>query len=133
MIPAFDDNGYLPPGIHKATLEEVAERFGWQSEVRRDEIESLQWLMGVVKGLHVKRLILNGGFVTDELEPDDVDCIILIDPAFPRNRALEEEVLDGLPFLEIDVVEEIGFDILVKGFFATDRNLIPKGMVEVVL
>lgn len=28
MIPEVDDNGNLPPGIHRATLAEVEERFG---------------------------------------------------------------------------------------------------------
>ena len=28
MIPPFKDHGYLPPGIHPATLEEVEARFG---------------------------------------------------------------------------------------------------------
>jgi hypothetical protein len=27
VIPPFDDNGYLPPGIHSATLDEIAARF----------------------------------------------------------------------------------------------------------
>jgi hypothetical protein len=32
MIPLFDDQGYLPPGIHQATLEEIETRFGRESE-----------------------------------------------------------------------------------------------------
>ena len=40
MIPPFNENGYLPPGIHKASLEEIAERFGRQSEIRRAQMES---------------------------------------------------------------------------------------------
>ena len=32
MIPPFNKNGYLPPGIHKASLDEIAERFGWHVE-----------------------------------------------------------------------------------------------------
>ena len=35
MIPDFNDHGYLPPGIHPATLEEIAARFGEESELRR--------------------------------------------------------------------------------------------------
>ncbi len=45
MIPDLDENGYLPPGIHGATMEEVAERFGCQSESRRAQMESLRWLV----------------------------------------------------------------------------------------
>jgi hypothetical protein len=28
MILGFNDDGYLPPGIHSATLEEISARFG---------------------------------------------------------------------------------------------------------
>jgi hypothetical protein len=29
VIPDFDQDGYLPPGVHPATIDEIAERFGW--------------------------------------------------------------------------------------------------------
>jgi len=35
MIPPFTESGWLPPGIHPATLEEIAQRFGTSSEIRR--------------------------------------------------------------------------------------------------
>jgi hypothetical protein len=34
MIPPFNDDGYLPAGTHPATLDEVAARFGHESELR---------------------------------------------------------------------------------------------------
>ena len=43
MIPEFDQYGNLPPGLHRATLDEIAGRFGWQSELRRVQMESLRW------------------------------------------------------------------------------------------
>jgi hypothetical protein len=42
MLPPFDDNGRLPPGIHPATLSEIEERFGRASELRRVQLESLR-------------------------------------------------------------------------------------------
>jgi hypothetical protein len=41
MIPPFDNNGYLPPGIHPASLDEIKVRFGCGSELRRVQMESL--------------------------------------------------------------------------------------------
>lgn len=41
MIPAFDEFGYLPPGIHPATLDEIDARFGGLSELRRVQMKSL--------------------------------------------------------------------------------------------
>ena len=34
MLPDFDENGNLPPGIHRASPSEIEERFGRDSEVR---------------------------------------------------------------------------------------------------
>ena len=77
MIPAFDDNGYLPPGIHVATLDEVAARFGQDSEIRKAEMESVRWLIAIAWQAGVERIILNGSFVTDVLEPNDVDIDVI--------------------------------------------------------
>lgn len=49
MIPAFEANGYLPPGIHRATLDEIEARFGTESELRRAQFESLAWLIELVR------------------------------------------------------------------------------------
>jgi len=133
MIPPFNDNGYLPPGIHKASLDEIAERFGWQSEVRRAQMESLRWLMDMVKRLSTRRLVLNGSFVTDEVEPNDVDCVLLFDSDSLQDADADTELRAGLPFLEIDVVDQDNFNFLVGIVFVSDRDRVPKGMIEVIL
>jgi hypothetical protein len=133
MIPPFNEHGYLPPGVHKATIEEVAERFGWQSQIRRDQMESLRWLMSALKQLHVQRLVLNGSFVTAEPNPNDVDCVLLLDPDHPRDYTAEEDLSEELPFLEIELADPVDFERLVGKFFATDRHFNPKGMIEVLL
>jgi hypothetical protein len=86
MIPPFDEHGYLPPGVHPATLEDVEARFGYGSELRRVQAESLRWLVDAASRAGVFRLVINGSFVTDVLEPNDVDCALLIGPGFPRGR-----------------------------------------------
>jgi hypothetical protein len=49
MLPAFDAQGYLPPGIHQAPLDEMVDRFGRQSELRRVQMESLRWLFELAR------------------------------------------------------------------------------------
>jgi hypothetical protein len=133
MIPPFDDNGYLPPGVYRATLDEIVARFGQESEMREAQAESLQWLVDLAKRAGVARVVLNGSFVTDVLEPNDVDCVLLIEAGFPTDAVAEAELVEGLPFLEIKLVRQEGFDEYVHEFFATDRHRVPKGMVEVIL
>jgi hypothetical protein len=132
MIPAFDEHGHLPPGIHPATLDEVEARFGCESELRRVQMESLRWLVDLARRAGVLRLIINGSFATDVFEPNDVDCALLIGPGFPRDAIAESELLAGLPFLELNMMSQTDFDLLVEKFFATDRPSVSKGMLEII-
>ena len=79
MIPPFDDDGYLPPGLHTATLDEIEARFGRESELRQVQIESLRWLLDPARRAGVLRIVINGSFTTAVLEPNDVDCALLIE------------------------------------------------------
>jgi hypothetical protein len=132
MIPPFDEYGYLPPGIHPATLDEIEARFGRDSELRRVQMESLRWLVDLAKRTGVQRVVVNGSFATSSPEPNDVDCVLLVGHGFPVDPAAEQELIQGLPFLDINLVRQDGWDELVDGVFATDRSRNPKGMIEVV-
>jgi hypothetical protein len=77
--------------------------------------------------------VVNGSFVTDEPEPNDVDCVLLIGVGFPADVAAEQEILTGVPFLHVEVVESVAFRDFVEVVFATDRSMRAKGMVEVIL
>ena len=133
MIPELQDDGYLPPGVHSADLHEVCNRFGYQSEIRTIQAESVRWLVDIARRAGVLRLVINGSFVTDVLEPNDVDCVLLIGEDFPNDHDAESELLAGLPFLEFQIVKEKAFTLLVEKIFATDRVQRPKGMIEVRL
>ncbi len=133
MIPPFDEHGYLPPGVHAATLDEIEARFGRESELRRVQLESLRWLTDVARRAGVVRLVVNGSFVTEVFEPNDVDCVLLIGGGFPKDRLAEAELMAGLPFLDINIVNQAEFHSLVDKFFATDRHSAAKGMVEIIL
>ena len=133
MIPDFDEHGYLPPGLHLASLDEIEERFGRQSDIRRVQMGSLRWLIDLALRVGIQRLVINGSFVTDELEPNDVDCVLLPGPALPRDPRAADELLEGLPFVDIQLVDQEAFDWLVTSFFASDRDFTSKGMIEVIL
>lgn len=132
MIPPLVDSGVLPPGVHAAKLDEIEARFGRQSEVRRVQMESVRWMVDLAVRAGVTRIVLNGSFVTDIMEPNDVDCVLLTAPGFPKDSVAEGELRAGLPFLEIAMVRQRRFDQLVT-FFGTNRLDMPKGMVEVAL
>lgn len=133
MIPDFDEYGNLPPGIHRATLEEIAERFGGSTEIRRVEMESLRWLVELARRAGAERLIINGSFVTDASEPNDVDCVVLMTRGFPKTPEAVTELETGLPFLDMHLVDQEDFSLFVELIFDTDQNQVRKGMVEVIL
>ncbi len=132
MIPPFNENGCLPPGVHPASLAEIKARFGHQSELRRVQVESLGWMVDLAVRAGAERIVLNGSFVTDIMEPNDVDCVLLFIPGRRRDRRATSELRRGLPFLDIAMVNHEEFDRLVNQFFAADRRGVPKGMVEVL-
>src|SRR5436309_8529651 len=121
MIPAFDDAGSLPPGVHSATLAEIEARFGRGSELRHVQMESVRWMVDLARRAGVQRIILNGSFVTDLIEPNDVDCVLLLAPGNRGTRAALRELRTGLPFLDIAVVRGAAFDEYVHDVFAADR------------
>ena len=133
MIPTFNDDGYLPPGIHVALLDEIDERFGQSSEIRRAQMESLRWLVEAAKRAGVLRMVINGSFVTDSLEPNDVDCALLVGEQSPETAEIEAELMAVFPFVEFQIVRNEGFQFLVEELFASDRVECPKGVVEVRL
>ena len=131
MIPSFNESGYLPTGIHPATLDEIDARFGQLSELRRVQMESVRWMVELARRAGVQRIVLNGSFVTDIIVPNDVDCVILVaDNAI--DLVAEEKLQDGLPFLGIALVGREDFDEMVDFTFASDRHGASKGMIEVM-
>jgi hypothetical protein len=82
-LPAFNEDGDLPPGVYLATLAEVLERFG-QGSVQRclvaDRLNRLYQL--VISTGQLARFIVFGSFITAKNEPNDVDVILLMEDAF---------------------------------------------------
>ena len=73
MIPALDPaTGALPPGDHRATLEEIGSRFGftprrrWLLKGLRAAVKAF-WLAGI------EDIFIDGSFCTEKPDPGDVD------------------------------------------------------------
>jgi hypothetical protein len=133
MIPQFNDFGYLPPGIHAATLDEIDARFGEISEIRRVQMQSIRWMIDTAIRAGVRRFVLNGSFVTDIMEPNDVDCVLLIASGYPIDQMAGAELEIGFPFLDISLVGQDDFRWIVNRLFGQDRAGVAKGMIEVVI
>ena len=58
--------------------------------------------------------------------------MLLIGPGPSTDQSAEDELIQGLPFLDISLVGQKDFDYFVDRFFAVDRMLRTKGIIEVV-
>jgi hypothetical protein len=134
MLPDFDEHGYLPFGIHSCPIDELVARFGSGSSEREIEIQELIQFIDWAKRAGVRRLIVNGSFVTEKESPNDVDIVILPGADYPRDQRPigEQEML--WPYLQIFVADDDA-DLVTWAIqdFGTDRQDQRKGVVEVIL
>jgi hypothetical protein len=82
MLPAFTNDGLLPEGIHRATFEEFEKRFVYfdVSDRRYQLFDKLRELYHEARrSAIVKRFIVGGSFITTKPEPNDFDCILVLD------------------------------------------------------
>ncbi|HXG09656.1 MAG TPA: hypothetical protein VNK04_07695 [Gemmataceae bacterium] len=134
MLPDFDENGNLPPGIHPCTLEEVVARFGFGSAERQTETAELQEFVRWAREAGVSRLIVDGSYVTTKRAPNDVDLVILPGSDYPRQQQPALVSSQQWPFLHIQVaLDEADLQQWVTIDFGTDRNQNPRGVVEILL
>jgi len=96
-------------------------------------LESLRWLLDAARQHGASRVVIDGSFVTDRAEPNDVDCVVLLPDDFLVNQQAREDFESAFPFLDVSAVDQFDFDFLVNTMFAADRNVVPKGMIEVAL
>lgn len=73
MIPEFDENGNLLPGIHWATWEEFVNRFGTTPR-RLRMIEGLKTAMEQLQSAGCQTIYIDGSFVTNKSNPGDFDA-----------------------------------------------------------
>jgi hypothetical protein len=139
-IPDCDHNGNLPPGIHRAALEDL-DTFAWNAR-RRDLLGGLRRALAALAAAGVRRVWIDGSFVTSKPNPNDVDgCweygpwvdVNKLDPVFLRIRPPRE-----------DMRSKYGVDFLISGtplrdpeahgrpveeFFQVDEDGNPKGIL----
>lgn len=80
-IPPLDNDGFLPPGIHHATLNQVVNRYGCSSLKRIRITGHLKQLFAAVADF-ADEIYIDGSYVTAKANPNDLDLIIRVRPNF---------------------------------------------------
>lgn len=139
MIPDFNRDGYLPRGIHKATLNEIKQRFGSGPSRRKELFKGFQALIQL---LHkhkesIKRFLLDGSFVTEKGLPGDVDCILIVRDDFDFNSPEAKQLRHSKKLFNAHMLVAMEEDTIewrkLINFFGHDQDRKPKGLIEVIL
>lgn len=147
MLPEFDIDGDLPPGIHHATFDELERRFSRfvVSDRRINLFARFKQLVAMARrsGI-VERLVLGGSFVTSKPDPNDIDIVIVLSSdldldaltpsqyAVTDRSALRRVLKTGA--LDVTTVRSGTTQMdLVLEFFQSKRDNKQVGVVEVKL
>src|SRR5207244_3113512 len=134
VLPGFDENGNLPKGIHRCTLEELAIRFGHGSSEREVETAELGEFVTWARQAGIARLLVDGSFVTAKDAPNDMDLVILPGADRPDQGEAALNLAARWPFLHIQVaVNEADLQQWSEKDFGTDWSGNVRGIVAVVL
>ena len=82
MLPAFTEQGSLPPGGHRASPEEIGDRYGrFQRTARRPQLVAVlrEFVAEVRQCRWVRQLFLAGSFITAKDEPNDIDVLLVFE------------------------------------------------------
>ncbi|MBX9837033.1 MAG: hypothetical protein K2X69_01835 [Silvanigrellaceae bacterium] len=140
-IPELDHNGELPPGEHIADLEEISIRFGRSNSRREALMAGLSTAIENFKEAGVKRIWIDGSFVTSKFEPNDIDgCwrydenvnLNALDPVFLQKSRFPMKAKYGLEFFPAAFTEG-STGLPFPRFFQLNRDGDPKGILVVNL
>jgi hypothetical protein len=142
-LPAFNEEGDLPPGVHRATLADVLERFGQGSVQRRAVADRLSRLYQHMASTgQLARFVVFGSFVTAKAEPRDVDIVLLMEDTFDLASVtgeaalvfqhLEAEAHFGASVFWSKRSGAIGGEQAMIEYWQTRRDGGRRGIVEIV-
>jgi hypothetical protein len=141
MIPAFNSDGNLPPGVHWATWQEFAARFGTTPH-RQQLLKGLKSALDSLSKAGCQTVYIDGSFVTKKGNPNDFDgCWDLtgVDPSLldpillllDDKRVAQKAKYKGELFPASWAADGVGNTYL--DFFQIDRDGNPKGIVAIDL
>jgi hypothetical protein len=139
-IPALQENGELPPGEHQASLDEIELIYGISNDRRKLLMRGLRDAANNFELSGVKTIWIDGSFITDKEEPNDIDgCWAYqpevnretLDPVFLGSR---KEMKDkyGLDFFIASIIE-MGSGLPFPKFFQVNRDGTKKGIIVIKL
>jgi len=117
----FDHQPLLAPGRHQMPLWQVEQLcvVGFPgSVIRPDLFRKLERFVAAFEAARIRcDMLVNGSFMTEKLEPSDVDVAVLLDPYVADNLDLRQEML----------VDSVNDDMFIEGVDGFVETLFPLG------
>lgn len=142
MIPPLRLDGYLPEGLHSATLAEATFRFGSSTPRRRRLALRMRRWIELAREVKARRLLIDGSFITAKPEPQDIDAVVLlptnfqaqIESGYEPALELEQMLLSRHPEEIFAAEDDADWDEWAE-FFGRTREVDGrrKGLVEIEL
>ena len=92
-IPGLNQNGLLPRGVHDCTLDEIAGSFARNPHRKRLFQNLVACLEQEIRPVFVHPIFVDGSFVTDKDEPEDIDIVLDL------KETSDEQKFRGLMFM----------------------------------
>jgi len=110
-LPSFTYHGYLPEGVHDTTQEELRERMvtNPQRAVLWERLQKfLKWTIATGNFSHA---YIDGGFITDKSQPEDIDVILQTRAAYGPDAftAMEPFFAAGMDQIHTDYSVHLHF------------------------
>ena len=87
-LPLLEENGFLPPGIHDASFDDLLDRFG-QSPHRNALLQQLgRYLVELRQWPLAQVVLVDGSFVTNAPEPNDVDLVLVLRDDYDLSKSV---------------------------------------------
>ena len=128
MLPQFDERGFLPPGIYETTWTELKNRFGFNTH-RKNILIGLKDLLKLLGQANCQRVYLGGSLISNKEYPNDFDGCY-------DDMSIDYDSLDSIFDEDLSVQKDrFGGELLAdpafQGFFQTDRDGNPRGIVAI--
>ena len=144
-LPEILPSGFLPSGVHGATVHEICARFGIDTPRRQVLSSCLREILTLARATgKLQRAFIWGSFVTDKAFPRDLDIFLLMQQGFDQEFAnlppIQQDVFQherAQLLFEADVfwaTEAIGMEELDSwlSVYQLSRYLVSRGIVEVI-
>ena len=131
MIPKRRSDGTLPPGVYQATIAEILAAYPPVNQQRQILNDSLQRAVEELRKLDPSLVIfVDGSYVTQKAEPNDVDLLIVTTRFSARRIIGYLDQVCPVEAVSLDITVEPALPSIVFDLLTETRRGRRKGIIQ---